>query len=90
MNLEKSTGEVHLRSWSHDLPSCTSRALLQLLSVHVVQLSHAFKELAPATHAVQWQTLAARKAGSPALGEAATHGPSTIIEFHYTAMQGFA
>lgn len=82
MNLEKSAGEVHLRSWSDGLPSCTSRVLLQLLSVHVMQLTHAFKELAPATHALQWQTLVARKAGSPALGEAATHGTVAMLALH--------
>lgn len=49
---------------------------------HVMQLAHAFKELAPANDALQWQTLAARKDGSPALGESATHSTMAMLSLH--------
>ena len=60
MKMEKSP-LLEVLGCSEDLPTQTSRYLLQLLSVHVMQLCIGYQHLAATTTALQWHTSNARK-----------------------------
>lgn len=63
MRTEKSP-LLEVLGWSEDLHIQTSRAPLQLLGVHVMQLCCGYQEQAAAITALQWHTANARKHSS--------------------------
>ena len=73
MRLERAALQ-ELPGWSDDLPTQSSRAVLQLLCVHVM-LVKSYRELAGTTTALQWHNKTAGKLGNH----------NTVECFHNTA-----